>query len=488
MKKTGSLDSSKIVESYYFETPERWGKKQQAYMGSLFKFAKKHIPAYAKFLKLNNFSAKKITEAPFTSKQNYFREFGIKMTTNNALKSEGVVMTSTSGSTGIATYFPRNEKIDWQYSVLAEFFLQNGPKGNTLLIDCFGMGVWIGGLITYQAFRYAALRGYPVSVITPGINKKEIFHALRELAPNFNNVILAGYPPFIKDVIDEAREEKINFKKFHTRLLFAAESFTETFRDHVVKYGQIPDLYHDTLNLYGSAELGAMAFETPLSIFIRREALAHTEIYQELFGHNRIPTLAQYNPNFVSFTEINKEILITADNVSPFLKYKIGDNGGVYTLTDIETVFKKHGLSLKALAKNKKIKLTTLPFVYVFERSDFSTKLYGAIIYPEHIREALHQNPLSRYVTGKFLLSTKTDSRHNQYMEINIELKRGLQKSHALEKKCQEIITKKLLANNAEYKNNHHSIPHKVIPKIILWKHEDPTYFKPGIKQAWITK
>jgi phenylacetate-CoA ligase len=55
----------------------------------------------------------------------------------------------------------------------------------------FGMGVWIGGLITYKAFEIAAKRlGHPVSIITPGINKQEIFHALRELAPQFKETII----------------------------------------------------------------------------------------------------------------------------------------------------------------------------------------------------------------------------------------------------------------------------------------------------------
>ncbi len=455
----------------------------------------REIPAYKKFLSGAGFNPKRVktfadlAAVPPASKATYFRRYALsELSWAGAMKQKGLIFTSTSGSTGEATYFGRDDAVDWQYSVLSEFFLRNGPKRPTLLIDCFGMGVWIGGLITYQAFRYAALRGWPVTIITPGINKKEIFHALEKLAPQFGSVIIAGYPPFVKDIMDEAAAEGINFKRLHVRLLFAAESFTETFRDHAAKLAGIKNVYRDTLNLYGSAELGAMAFETPLAILIRRLATRHPEIYKKLFGTSRLPTLAQYNPDFVSFTEENREILISADSAAPFFKYSIGDNGGVHTLENIENIFGSHGLNLRILARREGVAVTTLPFVYIHERSDFSTKLYGAIIYPQHIREALYQPKISRYVTGKFHMKTTTDAKHNQFLQIDLELRRGITESLAVLKLCQKSIVASLLKHNAEYKNNYQAIPAKVVPRIKFWPHEDHSYFKPGIKQTWISK
>jgi len=485
----------KIVKFYYTKPESYWLNRQDLFMSGLFSKMSIQIPAYKKFLKQNNFkprSVKKFRDldnVPHIAKNNYFNKFTLNQVAwPGSFLNSGMVMTSTSGSTGMPTYFAREEKIDFQYSVLSEFFLADGPKGTTLLIDCFGMGVWIGGLITYQAFRNAALRGWPVTIITPGINKKEIFHALRDLAPQFKNVILAGYPPFIKDVLDEAAEEQVDFKKFSARLLFAAESFTEVFRDYVAEKAVVKDIYHDTLNLYGSAELGAMAFETPLSIFIRREALKRPALYRQLFSNNRIPTLAQYNPDFVSFTHEHGEILITADNVSPFMKYRIGDNGGTFNLSDLEKIFTEHAVNLRSLAGKAGIKIISLPFVYIYERSDLCTKLYGAIIYPQHVRQALQKPELAKFFTGKFLLITKTDYKHDQFLEINIELKRNQRSKPGLIAQSSKLITESLIKNNAEYKNNYQMIPHKVTPKIVLWENGDPLYFKPGIKQSWVKK
>lgn len=483
------------IADYIKKTPAYWQDIQNKLNVELFNNMVRKVAAYKKFLKMQKIrtkTAKSVSELnsiPPIFKQNYFNKFSlVEVAYKGFYKNCGMVMTSTSGSTGQPTFFPRTEKIDWQYSVLAEYFLANGPKENVLVIDCFGMGIWIGGLITYQAFRYAALRGYPVTVATTGINKNEIFHCLKELAPFFGSVILAGYPPFIKDLLDEALSIGINLRKLNIRLLFAAESFTETFRDYVVKKAGVKNLYFDTLNIYGSAELGAMAFETPLCILLRRLALKNKKFYNKLFYNKRLPTLAQYNPNFVRFQATNGEILISADNAVPLFNYKIGDSGGVCSISEMQKMCEESGIDLIAEAKKNKTPFTTLPFVYVYERSDFSTKLYGAIIYPEHIREALLHTKVKAAVTGKFSMFTKQNNNQDQYLEIHVELKPGQKDSKLLKDLCREIVTASLLEKNAEYKNNYTTMPKKVTPVITLWEHGHPLYFKQGVKQKWVIK
>lgn len=483
------------LELYNTASTDYWRRQQQRVSLEIFRTAAKRVPAYQKFLRANGIkptsvkSFEDFTNLPAVQKNNYFQKYKLaELVQDQAYAHDPLVMTATSGSTGKPTYFPRSQTIDWQYSVLAEFFLNNGPKGATLLINCFGMGVWIGGVITYEAFHLAALRGQKVTVITPGINKKEIFHALRELAPVFPNVILAGYPPFIKDVLSEAKAEKIQFSKFRTRLLFAAESFTEDFRLHVCNLAGIKNLFADTLNIYGSAELGAMAFETPGSIFIRRLALKSQRVFNSLFPQNSQPTLAQYNPEFVSFEEQGRSIFITANSPCPFVRYQIGDTGGVYTLEHVASIFSEHGIDLYKEAKKQQVKLLHLPFVFVHVRDDFSTKLYGAIIHPQHIQDALEKPQLKNFVTGKFTCSTKSDRQHNQFLEINVELKKGVSVLPRLARLVQESVVESLLKKNAEYKNNYQAIPKKVTPVIQLWEYESPNFFAPGIKQKWVIK
>ena len=129
-----------------------------------------------------------------------------------------------------------------------------------------------------------------------------------------------------------------------------------------------------------------------------------------------------------------------------------------------------------------------LPFVYVFERSDFIVKLYGANIYPATIRKALQSPATYPHVTGKFSLRILHDAKQNQYMEINVELKPNTKPVSKLSTLIQKTIVTLLLRENSEYESNYKGDPAKQIPTIMLWAYEDPHFFKPGTKQKWVQK
>src|SRR3989338_1332142 len=186
-----------------------WSHERERRPLELFRLASRRVPAYKDFLRRNKIAPEKIKTfkdfqfVPPVSKKNYLREYPIeKLCWDGSLKKP-LVWTSTSGSTGEPFYFPRGERLDWQASLMHEAFLNNsslGAEGPTLVIIGFGMGVWIGGLITYEAFEMASrASGHEISILTTGINKAEIMKALKKLSPRFKQTILVGYPPFIKD-------------------------------------------------------------------------------------------------------------------------------------------------------------------------------------------------------------------------------------------------------------------------------------------------
>src|SRR5262249_2125733 len=158
-----------------------------------------------------------------------------------------------------------------------------------------------------------------------------------------------------------------------------AESFNETFRDHVSELAGIANPVLDTLNIYGTADIGAMAWETPTSIAIRKEATKDEKVFKALFGSlEKTPTLAQFNPRFTSFDTLNGEILLTGNNAIPLIRYAVGDRGGVLSFSELRKAIPS--LVVSDTVKKFDAPLFELPFVYVFERSDFSVKLSGAII------------------------------------------------------------------------------------------------------------
>jgi len=129
-----------------------------------------------------------------------------------------------------------------------------------------------------------------------------------------------------------------------------------------------------------------------------------------------------------------------------------------------------------------------LPFISIYERTDFSTKLYGAIIYPEYIKLGLQNDVLERYLTGKFTMFTKNDPNEDEYLEVNIELKSGITESDWLNQEVTRLITESLIEHSAEYKNNADMMSGRVKPRIVFWPHENPTHFQTGIKQKWVKK
>lgn len=492
--------SAGFFDALRARTSADWSRAEQKHLLALFKRMALNVPAYRKFLRDSGVrhgaihAVGELSSIPVMAKKNYLHTNKIADLLWRAVPRAPQVFTSTSGSTGQPTYFARSHNVDEQSSLIHELmFRTSSLKKNepTLVIVCFGMGVWIGGLITYQAFELMSRRGYPLSIITPGINKAQILKILEDLAPQYTQIILAGYPPFLKDVIDEALASGISFDKHRMKLLFAAEAFTENFRDHLAEKAGVGNALTDAINIYGSADLGTMAFETPLSIMARRLAMKNKKLFAAVFGGTtKTPTLAQYVPEFVSFEARDGEILISGDSALPLMRYSIGDHGGVYTFDELVERYKAHGIDFMKEARAAGIRkhMCKLPFVYVFERIDLATTLYGLQVYPETVKEVLLDKRFAGDLTGKLTLATKYDANHDQYLEVNLEQKprREMKKAAAAELAAE--IVKNLREKNSEFRELSNFLGKRAEPKLVFWPYEDPLYFKPGVKQSWVAR
>jgi phenylacetate-CoA ligase len=494
---------NRIIRQIRTKKASFWSKVEANQALHFFRLASKNVPAYQDFLRRHKIKPGDIKTVadfhplPIVDKKNYLRKYSLSELAIGGRLDKPLVFTATSGSTGAPFYFHRSFDLDLQTATVHELFYLHGQYRKyepVLAIICFGMGVWIGGIITYQAFRLLQERDYNISVITPGINKLEIFNSLKNLGKEYKNIILAGYPPFIKDIIDEAPRNGIDWRKFRVRLLFAAEVFTEDFRDYVCKAANIKNPLLDTMNIYGTAELGAMAFETPLSILIRRLCVKSNMLFESIFKKiQKTPTLCQYIPSFISFEADNDDVVISGYNTLPLVRYSIGDHGGVHSFSQVQVKFNELGVNLKKEVKKAGIEKYwyKLPFVYVYERADFSTNLYGLQVYPEPVREALLKKSLSTYLTGKFTLETRFDSKQNQYLLIHLEMRKSNNNKippPSIRRAIVNAIIEQLELKNSEYRELHKFLGKRALPRLQFWPAEDPKYFKPGIKQKWIKK
>jgi phenylacetate-CoA ligase len=273
MKNTQTI---KFIEDLRRKNEKYWILRGQKAALSLFKLMSRKVPAYKDFLKKNHVNPSKINSfsdfqfVPTISKDNYLRKYSrSSVCWDGNFKNNNWVISTTSGSTGEPFYFPRSSEQDKQYALLAELYLKTNfqiDKKSTLYINAFALGVWIGGLFTYQAIKLIADTGqYHLSIINPGLNKNEILNAIKKFGGKFDQIIIGGYPPFVKEVLDEGLEKKINWKKDKLRFVFSAESFTENFRDYILNQAGLSNPYLSTLNHYGTVDQGTLAYETPIA-------------------------------------------------------------------------------------------------------------------------------------------------------------------------------------------------------------------------------
>ena len=479
-----------------------WLKRGEKMAINLFKEMSVRVPAYKDFLKKNSVDPKTVKtisdlkKVPWVDKNNYLRAYPLAdLCWDGKFSSKRWTISSTSGSTGEPFYFPREKEQDHQYALTAEMYLLSNfsiDKKTTLYIDGFPLGPWIGGIFTYEAIRIVAESGkYPLSIYTAGINKKEIIKAVKKFGKSFDQIIIGSYGPFLKDTLDDGILQGINWSDYNLRFIFSAEGFSEKFRDYVLDVSGLKDPYATTLNHYGTVDLGTMSHETPVAIMTRRIAIDNNDIFSSVFkGVAKLPTLTQYLPEMFYFEEEAGSIYCSARSGLPLVRYNLKDNGGVFTLEELGKMFKKNGLDLSEEIKKRDLEKYSwnLPFVYVYERGDFSISLYAFQIYPETVRRALESADLRSLVTGKFTMNVVYNEKMNQQFELNVELKHGIEDKNEIRQLIKQKVTDALLWENSEFRKTHETVGSGIEPVVKLWKYEDETYFKIGTKQQWVKK
>lgn len=473
-----------------------WHREGEAIALNLFHDVSKRVPAYKDFLRKNKIDPAKIktisdfSGVPTVNKSNYLRAYPWEKLCRDGNPGSMDMISVSSGSTGEPFYWLRGKAQERESAFTQEIYLTDSfevDKYSTLFIVSFAMGLWVGGTVIHRGTQASASK-FDMSVITPGINIPEVLRTIKMLGKKYDQIIIAGYPPFVKDIIDEGVHSGMNWKDYRIKFLFAAEAFSEMWRDYMYKKVGAEDVFKDSLNIYGTAEAAIMGHETPLSIFIKRAAGKNrTGLYKEIFKFNeRVPTLIQYNPMLRYYEDIGGRLIFSANSGIPLVRYDIGDTGGIVEYSKMAEVLKGHSINLDKEIKTNKISNWKLPFLFVYGRADFTASLYGANIYPENIKDVLGDKALVDYVSGKFVMLTKNDKDLNPYLELNVELKNSEDNYPAgLRDRIVKIVTTTLASKNNEYKELHRLVGKKAEPDVKLYRYGDEKFFKQGIKQKW---
>lgn len=466
---------------------------------SLFQDVAVNVPGYKAFLTHQGINYSDIRhfadwqKIPPVTKENYLQVNSLANLCRHGQLETCDMIAVSSGSTGKPTFWPRFFADELQIATRFEQIFHNSFSADTrrtLAVVCFTLGTWVGGMFTASCCRYLGSKGYPITVITPGNNKEEIFRVVQELGSSFDQVVLLGYPPFLKDVIDTGIARGLEWQQYQIKLVMAGEVFSEEWRSLVAERIGSQNPCYDFATLYGTADAGVLGNETPLSICIRRFLANNPAAAKALFGESRLPTLVQYDPLNRFFEVVDGGLLFSGDNGIPLIRYDIKDTGGIITYDAmLEFLAQLNFNPISELTPNSPLltpNSTKLPFVYVFGRSNFTVSYFGANIYPENVTVGLEQPVIKEWVTGKFVLQVQETVEKNRYLSIVVELSPGVEGDENKRETITQSILFQLKRLNSEFAN--YVPPEYQLPQVTLKQMGDAEYFPIGVKHRYTRK
>lgn len=482
----------KTLREYNTKKDVYWKGAGEQLALQLFKQAASRVPAYKKFLKRRKINPSKIktiedfAKVPLTDKENYINKHKLNDLCWDGKISNSYFLSASSGSTGVPNFWPRSDEQTFQGASISELIYKeyfDTDEKTTLYIVAFAMGMWIAGTYMATSTEWVAQKGHPIAIATPGLNREEIIRLVKMGDKYYDQVVLVGYPPFVKDVIDFGVSQKLDWKKINIKFIFSGEAITERWRDYLADRVGSRNILKDFVNIYGSADVGLVAHETALTTFIRRQALGDKKLLNELFRADRAPSVYQYNPHIRYFEKVGGYLVISAPSGLPLVRYDTKDEGDILYFGEAEKTLRDSGIDIAKSLKKYKVDnlLWRLPMVYLFGRGKFSTTIYGITIFPEYVKFTLDSQRLSGILTGKYIISTEETKSHDQTLHLRVELKENQKSSRKLASLVKETFVRELTKVSSEYKHLLKSMGSKVYPKIHLSSYGDPEYFPRGV-------
>ncbi len=452
-----------------------------------FRRAALEVPAYADFLRRNKVAAERIQTAqdfatvPPVTKANYLHHYPLNMMARRGDIGAVGTWSTSSGSSGKPTYWPRGslsleQSIDLYDKIFRQSFQSH--ERSTLAVIGFAMGNWIGGTYTYTGIQHLRALGHRLSVIAPGIDVATILSNIADLGPYYEQVVLVGYPPFIKDVLDQAPSSVIDMD---LKILMAGENISEGWRDYILKRIGKESRAEHTCLIYGTADAGIMGHETPTTVAARRLARDDPGLNVALFGDHEVqPTFVEYQPD-LRFTETDPDgyLLFTIDNTFPLIRYRINDRGRVITASELACLLGRCGHEFTVRTSTE-----DAGFIALGQRTDIAATFYSLKIFPESIRAAFEDTEVSGTVSGKFYLITLQDEAYGQTLRLHVELRADATADAALAPRLAELVVASLVRTNSEYRQLRQALGRRADPVITL-HHFGTGGFAHGIKHRW---
>lgn len=369
--------------------------------------ARRRVPAYRSFLDAAGWvddpslsGGERLARLPVTDKKSYVLRYSTaERCVDGKIPLVGTEMDESSGSSGKPYDWVRGaselHEMHLQFSQYATYMFGT----DIVTINGFSMGAWSTGMNTAQALRRNGL------VKSTGPDLEKIVHTLEVLGPE-HVYVLTGYPPFLGEVLAFGERAGLDWRRYRMYGIVGGESMSEQLRDRLLTS------FIAVYSAYGASDLDiGVAGESPLSIWLRRQAAERPELRQRLFGDDpRLPMVFQFNPLDHNVEVIDGDLVITVSRLSmlsPRIRYNIHDAGGSHTYGHVIAVCRSLGLDpgeAPALVGRRTLQL---PFLFVHGRSDSTISYMGANIYPEDIEQALFSDAQLADRLGAFCLQVR---------------------------------------------------------------------------------
>ncbi len=480
---------------------ERIGEKRAL---KTFRRAAKEVPAYAMFLEEHGINAADIrtlddfrTRVPIMDKAAYLMRYPLAdRVSGGSFRDRSFTVFSSSGSSGHVTYWPQ-ESIELERMVgivgglIADMF--HLRYKHTLVVNTLALGMWSAGRSVLRLFDDVAedKKRYKVVSVTPGLNLEDALGAIRDLGPLFEQVLLCGYPPFLKKLMDEGERRGLDWKRYNISFVMGGELVSESLReDFAEKAGFSFDAgsLERVWSLYASSD-GIVTPETRLSIAIRRVAAENPRLAEALFGTVApLPSLVQCAPMNAYLEPHEDGFLFTRWSSVPVIRYDIHDRGGIIPFTRALEIIGDFGLTPKTLADTfgyADMPLQPFPFLYVFGRQD-ALKVAGANVFVDHVAAALEDERIRDLVTGLFTMEKRGAGEAHGRLVIRVEIRKDYEPDTAMETRIGRTLVDALASINSEFRSAISGNPEEATPVVELVRQGDDVFLGGNIKNKFL--
>ncbi|MBA2711662.1 MAG: hypothetical protein H0U57_13875 [Tatlockia sp.] len=239
-------------------------------------------------------------------------------------------------------------------------------------------------------------------------------------------MVIAGYPPFLKDLADYAKKSGHSLDEFSVIGVVGGQAISEAMRDVLKKDG-----FTQIYSSYGASDLDInLGVETEDEMIVRQAIEKNPGLARELYGENKgLPMVFHYDTwNYhvecLDGSEEkpeNKDSLVFTttrnDRSSPRVRYDLGDKGRLYAASDVQALLAKYGIFHKPRIN--------LPLMFVWGRE--STVVYnGSNLAFTELERAIADLDIQGEVLKKAFY-TYSDKEGREKLEILIELNDGFE-------------------------------------------------------------